>query len=867
MQFLKYPKCSLLIATLVLAVAPLCAQPTNNAVAVQYGLGEYPAWIDDIQWENVINVTNDPRLSQTAVRDDPDAGERNFAVFEEARDILYADGGGVLYYPAGTYHFSLPDMGYGPGIGPLSRGLMLKKGIVIRGEPTSALTVMPQAISRNPEEMLDTDHAMNPGTIFQFPFQTRGTVPANATGVNGEAAGSADAAGEVPTDWNFIGITTGENESGVSEVDHVGIVNVELVGGTIVFGFDSEWATHMGADGAKWEGNMFKVDWPAGSAAEGEDWINRVPNGEHYMDLINGRSGSTKAVMSGSGRLVMNVKITDGAPWNDMIYVDRTTADSTEVGADTFAHYRFAGRILAYGSDVFIANNVLAKPTRNFVHTQLQTIQGGGIEERDILFDYANHLGIDVNKSLLGGNQGHPSVHVIDGDGYFASNIVIRDNWVFNRGNKGFEVSGRHVVIRNNHNERYVAANQFPYEYITNPEAYPDATEGGDINAGGISFDGWRWQSAESSSDYLSRGYDLGGMDVWVDACTVINTGSRGNDGEAILGQRHNNLEVYSWAITNSKFGPYTIDDSPASSNGANSGYIGPYDMHVMGLFLTGNSGPGAIGMLKPESNYMLDGTWFANDGPQNTPATGHSDDWLAPGKDEEPHTDAVEAPTLTAEELESGNGITLSWTDNSENELGFRVERSLNGDPWQTIAYRPRSSANGVVGNPDLEIASAVDQFTVGDVVQTQWTDYLAPSLGDVAYRVVAINADNDDSTGVSNSVLFEYDPILPSFEELTEAEVIVGTFYMSPWFGAYRSFGDVWIDHSEHGLMTINLVEDDLSMFFYSIAMDSWVWTGSAHYPVFFDFGEMKWVYFIVIDGVTNVFTYGTGQWSVRE
>ena len=751
---------------LVGALASAQAQPTDNPVAAQYGAGNYPAWVDGIAWDNVIDVTADAALTNKAVAGNPDAAATNFAAFEEARDLLYAEGGGVLYFPAGVYHFSLLDAGYGPGIGPLSRGLMLKEGIVIRGDAPAALN----AIVRNPEEKLDTDHDLVPTTIFEFPFQTRGTVPPNATGVNGEPAGTADAAGEVPTDWNFIGMMPGANETGVSDVDNVGIVNVALVGGTIVFGFDTEWATHMGADGAKWESANFKVDWPAGSAASSEDWINRVPDGQHYMDLINGRSGWTKFVESGSGRLVMNVKIQDGAPWNDMMYADRKSAANTAMPTDAFSHYRFAGRVIAYGSNVFIANNVIARPERNFVHLQKQNVG-----DRAILFDYANHLGIDINKSLLGGNQGHASVHVLDGDGYYASNIVVRDNWVFNRGNKGFEVSGRHMVIQNNHNERYVASNFFPYEYITNPEAYPSAVEGSDIDAGGISFDGYIWQSSESASDYLSRGYDLGGMDVWVDNCTVINTGSRGNDGEAILGQRHNNIETLSWAITHSKFGPYTIDDTSSSSSGANPGYIGPYDMHCVGLFLTGNEGPGAIGMLKPENNYMLDGTWFNNTGSQATPASGHSDDWLAPGKAEVPHTDPVSPPVLTAQASAVGEGIALSWTDTAANELGFRVERRIDGGDWQIIAYRPRASENGAAAYPEATISSAIGQFDVGDIVQTQWTDYLMPTSGQTEYRVVAINANDDDSTGVSNvaAAATPFTTLEAGFDDLNTGEI----------------------------------------------------------------------------------------------
>lgn len=37
-------------------------------------------------------------------------------------------GGGVVYFPAGVYAITLPGAGQGGGVGPLSRGLMLRAG-------------------------------------------------------------------------------------------------------------------------------------------------------------------------------------------------------------------------------------------------------------------------------------------------------------------------------------------------------------------------------------------------------------------------------------------------------------------------------------------------------------------------------------------------------------------------------------------------------------------------------------------------------------------------------------------------------------------------------------------------------------------
>ena len=53
-------------------------------------------------------------------------GANDFEKFENARDFLAANGGGVLYYPAGTYDFR------DHPTGPMGRGLMLKTGVVIQ---------------------------------------------------------------------------------------------------------------------------------------------------------------------------------------------------------------------------------------------------------------------------------------------------------------------------------------------------------------------------------------------------------------------------------------------------------------------------------------------------------------------------------------------------------------------------------------------------------------------------------------------------------------------------------------------------------------------------------------------------------------
>jgi len=106
---------SLLVLT---ACAAVGAAPTDNPVATYYdGPEGYPAWTDAIKWHDVIDMSAYTR------------GGTTFERFENARDELAARGGGVLYYPAGTWDFT-----EGPFDGPDGRGLMLAPGVVIRGE-------------------------------------------------------------------------------------------------------------------------------------------------------------------------------------------------------------------------------------------------------------------------------------------------------------------------------------------------------------------------------------------------------------------------------------------------------------------------------------------------------------------------------------------------------------------------------------------------------------------------------------------------------------------------------------------------------------------------------------------------------------
>ena len=99
--------------------------PTDNPVASKYGQQSYP-WTSEIKWQCVYNIRDFQ-------------GGTLLDRFNFLRDVAAANGGGVIYFPAGTYEF--PDSIY------------LKSGVVIRGE-TPVITDAKQSLYNPPTKLV-----------------------------------------------------------------------------------------------------------------------------------------------------------------------------------------------------------------------------------------------------------------------------------------------------------------------------------------------------------------------------------------------------------------------------------------------------------------------------------------------------------------------------------------------------------------------------------------------------------------------------------------------------------------------------------------------------------------------------------------
>jgi len=679
------------------AIGMLCGQgwatgqPVDNPVATFYG-GEhgYPTWTDEIAWDRIFDVTA-PAFG--AIADD---GVSDFAAFELARDAAAAAGGGVVYFPEGTYHFTLPDAGAGPGNGPHGRGLMLPEGVVIRGA-TPGGDRWARPVGEFP-----ADGELDLPTRFVFSFQSRD-------------------GGELPLDWNLIGLMP-DPVTGLAEVDNVGICWVSLEGAVIHFGAELDWAETLGTSG--WLPGRIKNDWP-GAEGSGNTWADRVPDGTHPADILYGTASTgfeAQFLGAGSGRLVFGVELKDAtivSDWYIPVGNDHPTFDDS-VDPDDFHIHRWSGRIAVNGSHVFIANNCIPMATRNFVHGQYTLIETGpnsfgNLARRDILFDYAQVIGIDVNK-----NHYALCRPTEPGSGYYEPDVQVRDNYVFNRGSHGFTVSGQWVVLENNHNQRFYMGTIVPAAY-----GIPGYTGSQSVVC---TKDGFGTYGSESGTDFNSRGFDVGGRNLWAGGNSVVNTGSIGNDGEALMGQRYLNFEVYSWAFTDTlhwkeNFGPGTIGEN---------GWIGSYDMHNYGFLALRNTTPGWIGHTKAGSNSLYDFSLV-----DNSPGSGLKTDSAGVSDiDISNYSGPVSQPVHTVSPLPDGSSL-IEWTDTADNELGFRVARRINGGLWRTIAYRPRQSA--------LSSATGTDPFSsllVNQLNPPAWLDYNAPAeAASVEYAVIAID------------------------------------------------------------------------------------------------------------------------------
>lgn len=758
------------LVVVVVAGTAGAAPPTDNPVATYYSDDRgYPAWTDRVKWANVIDMKAYAK------------GRTNFEKFENACKALSARGGGVLYYPGGTYAFA-----EGPFDGPNGRGLMLPTGVVIRGQapagradastgkldlPTKLvfgfkrragaidvgrrLTLVldgadirvhrarkgrPQRIE--PAELILSFAAPDGKIAPEVKAFRRGygrdvwpgrakvtrsggaitvsvelsiddqvaarydlTLSRSGEELTGRFTGTCrgrPAKGSVtgrlltitpltPRDWNVISLAPPAGGS-VKDVHTVGVAWVHVVGGVIWFGPDLEWGHDWGS------ARSWKSSYVMGI------WRMRKPDGTHPWDPFAG--GGRVFRGAGDGRLVFGCVLEHSAVLNGSVSMGRPD-NTAGFGPRGYYMHKFGSRVGVCGTRVFIANNVLPiSRGRNFKYLQTtrRTWPKGGAgmgfdppRKSAVFFDYNKTLAIDVNKCALGFTKSSPTGKA--GAGFFSEGVAVVDNWVYNNGHKGFNVSGNWVTVARNHNERQMLKEGWDPERIGGWE---------------LTLDGHLESSPGGNgaiSDNLSRAFDLAGRNLWVHRNTYNDLGSSpGNDGEGILCQAHGGSQIYSWAVT------YNTHEKRRGE----TGYIGGWDVNMAGALFGWNALAGWIGSTNVGKRASADTAFVANRaGGGVKPMTG------AQVGDGPPRPTP---PVNVTAELYKTDAVRITWKDAGKGEVGYRVDRRIGGGTWTAIAYRPPQ----ITGHGDNPSA---------------WIDFLAPSGKELVYRVVALNAKDNDA------------------------------------------------------------------------------------------------------------------------
>jgi|GEM_PF-448019 len=120
---------SRLFALLFFVSTAVLAQPNNNPYKARYGgVGH---WTDSLKWSAVTSV-----LSFGAI---PNDNLDDSAAVQTGINTIHANGGGVLFFPAGTYN--------------LTGHLKMKSGVILRGEEPTGITDARQ-VNYNPPSKL-----------------------------------------------------------------------------------------------------------------------------------------------------------------------------------------------------------------------------------------------------------------------------------------------------------------------------------------------------------------------------------------------------------------------------------------------------------------------------------------------------------------------------------------------------------------------------------------------------------------------------------------------------------------------------------------------------------------------------------------
>ena len=254
-----------------------------------------------------------------------------------------------------------------------------------------------------------------------------------------------------------------------------------------------------------------------------------------------------------------------------------------------------------------------------------------------------------------------------------------------------------------------------------------------------------------------------------------------------------------------------------------------------------------------PDGNYQFAGLWLPHTRlrtPQSRLRLSYAGPWIhEPGRplqftgfrlSDSGGSDAGSA--IRSDHSHSRCGILRRW--------GFALGWSGNGGRWFGD-HRGGSDPQRIQGESGNPHGCGIGW----DGIFVRLED-LAP--GRYAYRAYGFNGVGETIGALRH---FEQaDEDMPGESALQGAEMADG-WMRSPWFGAYREYGDGWIFHARLGWLYLS--EDGQGGAWLWMESEGWLWTEAEVWPFLWKDRSQGWLYLIeTSDGRRMIFDYSSGR-----
>ncbi|MCS7004065.1 MAG: chitobiase/beta-hexosaminidase C-terminal domain-containing protein [Cytophagales bacterium] len=481
-------------------------------------------WTDNLPWDKVYDVTQDLtkppfNMSQNAIRvpagTTPSAANDNIPIINEAITRLSAAGGGVLYFPAGTYCFGRestdPNNFYDNRGSNGERYLQLKQGVILRGEtPTQDVAKL-----ENSSQNATYTNIYNTSQVFTLPFKkgtfsppTKFVFPKYHPILSGSGMPNRSAFMKITSpnfddnlglcyiEINRAGIYLSPYLSGTNESknNHRALVNFpDKKENIIVFGIRLNNHADPQDEDHLW--GPF-LDNPAGQV------VPRSSIGQLGWQRWPFRLAAHIDIEATGNVIIANNRIGDIGGMNE-----------NEVPDDSYPQPGFTMNFNAVPRQVPMQVN-----STTFSGT-LPTFPNNFTNNG---FEYSAQIGIRLNrKKAVNADQSSPSQEPY---WYYEGNEVL-DNWTYTTSLPGIMASGTGLNVSGN----------IKRDNFYKPVGAIQRT-GAAYTMGGYSQTLGKWQTGPAA-DFQERGIDVSGYDVKVTYNDIMVVPTRGTNNSLFLGK------------------------------------------------------------------------------------------------------------------------------------------------------------------------------------------------------------------------------------------------------------------------------------------------------------------------------------------